>query len=104
MHEFDLPGYPASHACVRLSEEDAMWFFDWCEQWKLEKATTIKAYGTPVIIFGIYHFDRKKPWLLLPENNKATTVTGTELIKELEPVLPKILERQAARDSLNISS
>lgn len=28
-HQFDLPGYPASHGCVRLLEEDAKWIYDW---------------------------------------------------------------------------
>jgi hypothetical protein len=103
MHEYDLPGYPASHACVRLSEEDARWFFDWCDQWVLSNQNGIRAYGTPVIIYGVYHFDRRKPWLALPQNNKATTVTETELIKETEPVMPIILQRQAKRDSITLS-
>lgn len=35
-HQFDLPGYPASHACVRLLERDAEWLYSWGEQWKLD--------------------------------------------------------------------
>jgi lipoprotein-anchoring transpeptidase ErfK/SrfK len=26
IHQYGLPGYPASHACARLYEEDAKWF------------------------------------------------------------------------------
>ena len=34
-HQFDLPGYPASHACVRLLEADAKWIYEWAESWVL---------------------------------------------------------------------
>jgi len=34
-HKFDLPGYPASHGCVRLPEEDAKWIYDWADHWTL---------------------------------------------------------------------
>src|SRR4051794_11096572 len=30
-HEFELPGRPASHACVRLLNRDAKWIYDWGE-------------------------------------------------------------------------
>ncbi len=104
MHEYEMPGYPASHACVRLLEKDAIWFYDWCEQWKLDKKGQLLAYGTPVIIFGVYQFGQRKPWLLLPQNNKATSVTESELLKETENLLPKIIQRQEKRDSLLLSS
>ena len=84
MHEYELPGYPASHACVRLSEPDAMWFYHWCSQWQVDKKGNILANGTPVLIFGVYHFDRQKPWLALALNNKANAITETELETELK--------------------
>ncbi|HYX71976.1 MAG TPA: L,D-transpeptidase, partial [Nitrososphaera sp.] len=34
-HQYDLPGVPASHGCVRLLEGDAKWIFSWAEQWML---------------------------------------------------------------------
>lgn len=40
MHAGYLPGYPASHGCVRMPEENAIAFF---------KAVSV---GTPVIVFG----------------------------------------------------
>ena len=52
LHQFDLPGYPASHSCIRLLVEDARWIFDWVYTWRLTKdAREIRAHGTPVIIF-----------------------------------------------------
>ncbi len=102
MHEYDLPGYPASHACVRLAEKDAIWFYNWCETWLLnkDKWRSLKAYGTPVIIFGNYAWGEKKPWLLLPENNKALKFTESDLKAETEKFLPTILSRQSQRDSI----
>jgi lipoprotein-anchoring transpeptidase ErfK/SrfK len=28
-HQYDLPGYHASHSCMRLLEEDALWMYSW---------------------------------------------------------------------------
>ena len=36
-HQFDLPGYAASHACVRLLQRDAQWLYGWGDQWKLSE-------------------------------------------------------------------
>ncbi len=100
MHEFDLPGYPASHACIRLLEKDAFWLFNWTDQWKLLSTIEIEAYGTPVIIFGKYPFGQRKPWFLLAKNNKAITVTPETIKSEVQKNIPLILERQAKRDSI----
>jgi hypothetical protein len=90
MHQYFLPGYPASHACVRMEEKDAKWIFDWADQWKVSGKTglVIKT-GTPVIIFGDYNFDAAKPWLKLPENNQTTNLTSAEL-EEIFSYLPNI--------------
>ncbi|MBU2018243.1 MAG: L,D-transpeptidase, partial [Bacteroidetes bacterium] len=55
MHEYALPGYPASHACVRLYQEDANWLYYWADQWVLDHSK-IAVYGTPVVIFDAYPF------------------------------------------------
>lgn len=31
MHQGELPGYPASHGCIRLGEEDAKFLFHWAK-------------------------------------------------------------------------
>jgi lipoprotein-anchoring transpeptidase ErfK/SrfK len=63
-HQFDLPGYPASHACVRLLERDAQWLYDWGEQWTLDEAgRQIVTPGTPVLIVGAYGYGAPAPWL-----------------------------------------
>lgn len=100
MHEYDLPGYPASHACIRLLEADAFWLFNWADQWKLLSAIEIAAYGTPVIIFGTYPFEQRKPWFELEKNNEALTITTENIKSEFEAFIPLLIERQAQRDSL----
>jgi hypothetical protein len=62
-HEFDLPGAAASHACVRLLTRDAMWLYDWGEQWVLSPdRRTVATPGTPVVIQGEVDFKNPTPW------------------------------------------
>ncbi len=63
LHQYALPGRPASHGCVRLLERDARWLFEWGEAWTLNASqdAVIRA-GTPVIILGQYDFDAPPPW------------------------------------------
>ena len=63
-HLFDLPGYPASHACVRLLLRDAQWLYGWGEQWKLDETRrNVTSPGTPVVIHGSYAYGTPAPWL-----------------------------------------
>jgi hypothetical protein len=63
MHAYDLPGYPASHACVRLLETDAKWLFSWGEPATVAAdGQTILQAGTPVMIVGQYDFNAPAPW------------------------------------------
>lgn len=65
-HLFDLPGHPASHACVRLLLRDAQWLYGWGVQWQVDESKrTIVAKGTPVVIHGRYGFGNPAPWLSL---------------------------------------
>jgi hypothetical protein len=62
-HLFELPGYPASHACVRLLLRDAQWIYNWGEQWTLDEHRQMKVPGTPVWILGTYSFGKPAAWL-----------------------------------------
>lgn len=64
-HEFDLPGVPASHACVRLLARDAQWVFNWGVSWTLDANGQLRTPGTPVIVIGAYAFGVPPPWLAL---------------------------------------
>lgn len=101
MHQYALPGYPASHACIRLSRDDAYWLYHWADQWILDQSK-ISIYGTPVIIFGSYPFGQRKPWFLLSTNSKALTISENEIIKVTDEFLPTIMDRQAKRDSIEV--
>jgi len=100
MHEFDLPGYPASHACVRMLETDAFWFYNWADSWILFTPDRIGAYGTPVIIYGDYPFGGRKPWLNISQINKVLEINEEELLGQVREYLPLIMKRQTDRDSL----
>lgn len=71
MHQYSLPGYPASHSCIRMTEADAHWLYGWTDQWTWKNGKVV-AEGTPVIVYSSYNFDGPPPWTLLPENSKAT--------------------------------
>jgi hypothetical protein len=93
-HQYDLPGYPASHSCLRLLEKDAKYLYKWADQWVLINDENIKFKGTPVIVFGSYPFGTPKPWLQLVKNPKALTISATEIEKVTTPFLETILKEQ----------
>jgi hypothetical protein len=61
-HEYVLPGYPASHGCIRLLHRDAMWLYEWGEGWTLRADGRKAAPGTLVSILGPYNFNAPPPW------------------------------------------
>jgi lipoprotein-anchoring transpeptidase ErfK/SrfK len=80
VHEYELPGYPASHSCVRMHADDAAWFYSWSDGSKLSAdRQRIVVYGTPVIVFGEYGYGVKPPWKQLDTDSCATTMTSGEL-------------------------
>ena len=63
-HQYELPGAPASHGCVRMLERDALWLYDWGREWSLdERGWTVTSSGTPVLIIGEYPRVETPPWL-----------------------------------------
>ncbi|MCD0473169.1 L,D-transpeptidase [Flavobacterium sp. EDS] len=98
-HEYALPGYPASHSCLRLQEKDARYLYDWADQWVLADKENVKVKGTPVIVFGTYDFDGKKPWLQLAKDPKVLEISAEEIEKETKPFLDKILTEQKNREA-----
>lgn len=90
LHQYDLPGRPASHSCVRLLEEDARWLYHWSVQWKLApEGVDVAQEGTPVVIFGTYAYGKRAPWKRLPEEPGATSIQGSELEDAVSVALPK---------------
>ena len=97
-HQYSLPGYPASHACMRLQEKDARYLYDWADQWILTDKDKVLVKGTPVIVFGSYNFDAPKPWLQLIENPKALDISESEMKNQTERFLKEILAEQENRE------
>lgn len=97
-HQYSLPGYPASHACMRLLAEDAKWLYDWADQWKLKNGVLV-AKGTPVIIYGAYPWGARKPWRSLIENPNANNISLDSMNTVIAPHLEAISNAQQARVS-----
>ncbi|MES2766003.1 MAG: L,D-transpeptidase [Bacteroidota bacterium] len=101
LHKYELPGYPASHSCVRLLEHDAKWIYDWADAWILLKTSGKVAEGTPVIIMDKYEFGKRKPWMKLAEDPEAAMVTNEEIQTQLDKYLDKMKsEAQKRKDYL----
>lgn len=103
-HEYELPGYPASHSCLRLLEKDAKFLYDWADQWVLADKENVKVKGTPVIVFGSYDFDGAKPWMQLLKNPKALDISEAEVEKQAALFLKAILEQQKIREDYSKTS
>lgn len=76
-HEFDLPGVPQSHACVRLLSRDAQWVYNWGVSWTLDKNGQLQTPGTPVVILGQYAFGSPAPWLAADFWNRKIVMPET---------------------------
>ena len=99
-HQYSLPGYPASHSCLRLQEDDAKWMYDWAEEWILKDANTVSAKGTPVIVFGEYVFDGKSLVSQLVQNSKPVNVDESVLDNLVSKHLPEIMKEQENRENI----
>jgi len=96
-HQYSMPGYPASHSCLRLLEADAKFMFDWAEEWILADKQTVKAKGTPVIVFGAYDFDGRRPWLNLAKDSHANDISVASLNEIVSKYQSEILKEQQNR-------
>jgi len=99
-HQYELPGYPASHSCLRLTEKDAKYLYDWADQWILEGKDSVKVMGTPVIVFGSYDFNGPKPWLQLVNNPHVLDIPAAVIQQQAMPFLQEIINEQAKRDAV----
>lgn len=99
-HQYTLPGYPASHSCLRLQEQDARYLYDWADEWVLEDNETVKVKGTPVIVFGNYDFKAPKPWLKLVDDAKVLDISEEEVARVVKPFKDSIMSEQKKRAAL----
>jgi len=100
-HEYSMPGYPASHSCLRLWKKDAVWLYDFAEQWILDKTGNNKlAEGTPVIVYGTFPFDERKPWLNMLDDPEALNQSVAAMEEAIQVHMDKIMEKQKERKEL----
>ena len=81
VHQYLLPGFPASHACVRLDMDDAMFIYDWAKQWQLDsRGRTVEKNGTPFMVFGVYDFEAQSPpWMAMATDPEANFLNSAEM-------------------------
>jgi hypothetical protein len=80
LHQYSLPGAPASHGCLRLLEADAKWLYQWGNGWQLsEDGRQVLSHGTPIMIQGEYAFSEAPPWLKLNQPSLAPPTLPTEV-------------------------
>lgn len=97
-HLFDLPGYPASHACVRLLLRDAQWLYGWGEQWSLDDDhRELMMPGTPVVVLGTYPYGAPAAWLSLESLSTPLTLPPALGVTMGPP--PEIASAALAADS-----
>jgi lipoprotein-anchoring transpeptidase ErfK/SrfK len=85
-HEHPLPGYPASHGCIRLLERDAEWLFEWGETSLLDPVgERLLTGGTPMLLLGRYDFDKRPPWRSLQWLSSPIELPSTEVTTTHSP-------------------
>jgi hypothetical protein len=90
-HQFDMPGYPASHMCIRQFEDDAKWLFDWGEGPKKDSTgKLLPGTGTPVVIIDFYNFGKEKKWLKLTSNKDTIDYLPKNPLEVEEALIPII--------------
>ena len=70
-HQFAMPGYAASHSCIRQFKDDAKWLYNWGEMAKRdEKGQLAHLTGTPVLIIDVFDYTNRHsgPWKNLRSN------------------------------------
>jgi hypothetical protein len=99
LHQYQLPGYPASHACIRLREQDAYWIYTYADQWKLDKSgRQILLEGTPLFIYGNYAFGKARPWYTLAKDPKANFQNLDTLNRLITPYLSTMINEQRMKE------
>lgn len=96
-HQYAMPGYPASHSCIRLLDADAQWLYNWADQWVLADKNTIAAKGNPVLVYGDYNFGVKGIWYQLYKDPQITDISESQLTQLIQPHIETILREQNTR-------
>lgn len=102
LHQFEMPGYPASHSCIRMLEKDAAWIYDWGEGYKKDtNGKIIRLSGTPLIIIDYYPFGAEyRPWMEITSNKSLKLELPPNPMAVDEPLIPIIQIPEDVRGGL----
>jgi len=98
-HQFEMPGYAASHSCIRQFLNDAEWLYNWGKGVKVENGKQLWLSGTPVIIFGVPDYSLKKsgPWKYLKNNKERPFELDYDPMEVEEALIPFVQIPEAVR-------
>lgn len=102
-HQFEMPGRPVSHSCVRQFLPDAEWLYKWVKPAKLDtNRRPIPFTGTPVIIVDYFDYSRRRGgnWLELSDNSPVTKGLPTQPMQTEEALIPMSQIPKAVRGAL----
>lgn len=99
-HQFEMPGYAASHSCIRQFLSDAEWLFNWGRGVKVKDGKQIWLSGTPVVIFGVPDYSLKKsgPWTYLKSNKERPFKLNYDPMEVEEALIPFVQIPEAIRN------
>jgi len=102
LHQFTMPGYPASHSCLRMLESDAAWIYNWGEGYKKDtNGKIIRLSGTPLIIIDHYPFGSEyRPWMEITSNKSLKLELPPDPMAVDEPLIPIVQIPEESRGSL----
>ncbi|OGU56954.1 MAG: hypothetical protein A2X64_05675 [Ignavibacteria bacterium GWF2_33_9] len=102
-HQFVMPGYPASHSCMRMFLEDAMHLYTWGKGAKVDSnKVRIPFSGTPVIVLDHYPFGLEfRPWMQISSNQSIHLKLPENPLKVDEPLIPIIQIPEEIRGALS---
>lgn len=102
-HQFEMPGRPVSHSCVRQFLDDAEWLFNWGQRQKYDSlGKPLYMSGTPVIIVNMFDYSRKKggPWLDINSNKEGIVQLPKDPMEVEEALIPIVQIPKQARGGL----
>ncbi|MEI6089077.1 MAG: L,D-transpeptidase [bacterium] len=89
-HQFTMPGYAASHSCIRQFREDAQWLYYWVKGAKVRHHNYVHLSGTPIIVIDIFDFSRRHtgPWVSLKSNKDIVLELPKNPMEVEDAVIP----------------
>jgi len=90
-HQFQMPGRPVSHSCLRQFLDDAEWLFNWGKGAKRDSSNrTIPMSGTLVILLNHFDYSRTTggPWLDFTSNQDGKVEMPNNPVAIEEALIP----------------